>query len=147
MRSPVTAITTTKNTIENGKPNRKRILVAPQVPSGPVSERCMALRATCPSAAVMVKGIQSEVMVNMGEVIPAGESGHRAGRGRCGQLKPRHDRIAREQQIPLSSLRKQGGGFTLEVQHLGKGLGRGSEVKAFARSVVVGGDKVAEPAV
>src|SRR4051794_5653591 len=98
MRSPVTAITTTKNTIENGKPNRKRILVAPQVPSGPVSERCMALRATCPSAAVMVKGIQSEVMVNMGEVIPAGESGHRAGRGRCGQLKPRHDRIAREPQ-------------------------------------------------
>jgi hypothetical protein len=54
----------------------------------------MALRATCPSAAVMVKGIQSEVMVNMGEVIPAGGSGHRAGRGRCGQLKPPHDRIA-----------------------------------------------------
>ena len=60
--SPVATITTTKNRIENGKPNRKRILVAPQVPSGPVSCRCIALRATCPSAATMVKGIQSEAM-------------------------------------------------------------------------------------
>ena len=42
------------------------MLVAPQVPSGPVSERCMALRATWPRAAMMVKGIQSEVTVNMG---------------------------------------------------------------------------------
>src|SRR3954462_15525931 len=67
MRSPLTAITTVKNTIENGKPNRKRILVAPQVPSGPVSDRCIALRATCPSAAVMVKGIQSEASVNIGD--------------------------------------------------------------------------------
>ena len=64
--SPVAKITTTKNRIENGKPNRKRILVAPQVPSGPVSCRCIALRATCPSAAAMVKGIQSEARVNMG---------------------------------------------------------------------------------
>src|SRR5260221_13750559 len=63
--SPVTAITTAKKITENGKPNRKRILVAPQVPSGPVSDRCIALRATCPSAAVMVKGIQSEAMENM----------------------------------------------------------------------------------
>src|SRR5690242_12295564 len=67
MLSPVTTTTTAKNRIENGKPNRKRILVAPQVPSGPVSERCIALRATWPSAATMVKGIQSEAMVNMGE--------------------------------------------------------------------------------
>ena len=52
--------------IENGKPNRKRILVAPQVPSGPVNDRCIALRATWPSAAMMVKGIQSEATVNMG---------------------------------------------------------------------------------
>ena len=44
--SPVTAITTAKKMIENGKPNRKRILVAPQVPSGPVNDRCIALRAT-----------------------------------------------------------------------------------------------------
>src|SRR5882757_6015239 len=65
MRSPVTAVTTAKNSIENGKPNRKRILVAPQVPSGPVSDRCIALRATWPSAAMMVKGIQSEAIVNM----------------------------------------------------------------------------------
>src|SRR5262245_6147947 len=64
--SPVTAITTTKKMIENGKPNRKRILVAPQVPSGPVNDRCIALRATWPSAAAMVKGIQSEAVVNMG---------------------------------------------------------------------------------
>src|SRR5450432_2639817 len=63
--SPVAAITTAKNTIENGKPNRKRILVAPQVPSGPVNERCIALRATWPSAAMMVKGIQSEAIVNI----------------------------------------------------------------------------------
>ena len=41
-------------------------MVAPQVPSGPVSERCIALRATWPSAAMMVKGIQSEATVNMG---------------------------------------------------------------------------------
>jgi hypothetical protein len=33
------------------------------------------------------------------------------------------------------------------VQHLGKGLGRGSEVKAFAWGVVVGGDEVAKSAV
>src|SRR4249920_2838647 len=66
MRSPLTATTIAKNRIENGKPNRKRILVAPQVPSGPVSDRCIALRATWPSAAVMVKGIQSEAMENIG---------------------------------------------------------------------------------
>ena len=66
--SPVAKITITKKRIENGNPNRKRILVAPQVPSGPVSCRCIALRATCPSAAVMVKGIQSEAMVNMGGI-------------------------------------------------------------------------------
>src|SRR6266850_6238623 len=95
IRSPVAAITTTKNTIENGKPNRKRILVAPQVPSGPVSERCIALRATCPSAAVMVKGIQSEVTENMGRANPAGRSEHRAGRGRCGQLSVLHATLTR----------------------------------------------------
>src|SRR5712672_4117122 len=63
--SPVATSTTAKNTIENGKPNRKRMLVAPQVPSGPVNDRCIALRATCPSAAMMVKGIQSVAMANM----------------------------------------------------------------------------------
>jgi hypothetical protein len=65
-RSPLTISTTARKTSENGKPNKKRILVAPQVPSGPVSERCIALRTTWPSAAMMVKGIQSEVTVNMG---------------------------------------------------------------------------------
>jgi hypothetical protein len=45
----------------------------------------------------------------------------------------------------MSSLRKQGGGFTLEVQQLSsKDLRRGPEVKAFAWGVVVGGDRVAE---
>src|ERR1700682_1833092 len=63
--SPVAATTTAKKISENGKPNRKRILVAPQVPSGPVNCRCIALRATCPSAAVMVKGIQSVAMLSM----------------------------------------------------------------------------------
>ena len=83
--SPVAKITTTKNRIENGKPNRKRILVAPQVPSGPVSCRCIALRATCPSAATMVKGIQSEARVNMGDAMLhpplEGEGRPRSGRG------------------------------------------------------------------
>src|SRR4051794_41867492 len=82
MRSPPTAITPVKNTIENGNPNRKRILVAPQVPSGPVSCRCIALRATCPSAAVMVKGIQSEARVNMAIGLEW--------RGRWGQPERRH---------------------------------------------------------
>src|SRR5712691_6203969 len=81
--SPVAAITTTKKIIENGKPNRKRILVAPQVPSGPVSERCIALRATWPRAAVMVKGIQSVATESMGG--PVEIAGHRAGRGYRGQ--------------------------------------------------------------
>src|SRR3984885_9258129 len=64
--SPVAINTAAKKTSENGNPNRKRILVAPQVPSGPVSDRCIALRATCPSAAMMVKGIQSVAMLNIG---------------------------------------------------------------------------------
>src|SRR5436305_6579261 len=63
--SPVAASTAAKNAIENGNPNRKRMLVAPQVPRGPVNCRCMALRATCPSAAVIVNGIQSEAMLNI----------------------------------------------------------------------------------
>ena len=54
-------------------------MVAPQVPSGPVSERCIALRATWPSAATMVKGIQSEATVNiLGDT--GGKLPHRAGR-------------------------------------------------------------------
>ena len=44
--SPVASSTAARNTSENGKPNRKRILVAPQVPSLAVNERCIALRAT-----------------------------------------------------------------------------------------------------
>src|SRR6516162_6784540 len=64
-RSPVAISTIAKNRTENGNPNRKRILVAPQAPRGAVSCRCIALRATCASAAVMVKGIQSEAMVNI----------------------------------------------------------------------------------
>src|SRR5256886_16223129 len=91
-RSPLTATTTAKKTSENGKPNRKRMLVAPQVPSGPVNDRCIALRATWPSAAMMVKGIQSEATVNMGN--SGGKLTHRAGRHRRGQPERRHDRIA-----------------------------------------------------
>src|SRR4030081_2103871 len=95
--APLTISTTAKNTIENGKPNKKRILVAPQVPSGPVNCRCIALRATWPSAAVMVKGIQSVVRVNMCGNRLAGENGgHRAGRGCRGQPERHHDRIARD---------------------------------------------------
>src|SRR4051812_10712091 len=83
--SPVAASTTARNRIENGKPNRKRILVAPQVPSGPVSERCIALRATWPSAAMTVKGIQSEATVNMGWT--GWQDGQGAGRGVRGQRR------------------------------------------------------------
>src|SRR5215468_661394 len=82
-RSPLTSTTMMKKTIENGKPNRKRILVAPQVPSGFVSERCIALRATWPSAAMMVKGIQSEATENMGWT--SRQDGQGAGRKMRGQ--------------------------------------------------------------
>src|SRR5580765_4879028 len=105
MGSPVTATTTAKKIIENGKPNRKRILVAPQVPSGPVSDRCIALRATWPSAAVMVKGIQSEAIENMGN--PGGKEPHRAGRKPRGQPDRRMTGL-RLSQILLSSLRRHG---------------------------------------
>ena len=71
-RSPVATSSTTKKMTAKGKPNRNRILVAPQVPSGPVSDRCIALRATCPSAAMMVKGIQSDATESMGGLFEAG---------------------------------------------------------------------------
>src|SRR3954462_8694118 len=92
MGSPVTATTTAKKMIENGKPNRKRILVAPQVPSGPVNDRCIALRATWPSAAMMVKGIQSEATDSMENT--GGKRTDRAGRNGGGQREPRHDSVA-----------------------------------------------------
>jgi hypothetical protein len=92
MGSPVTAMTTAKKISENGKPNRKRILVAPQVPSGPVNDRCIALRATWLSAAMMVKGIQSVATENMRDT--GGKQTHRAGRNGCGQPEQRHDGIA-----------------------------------------------------
>src|SRR3984957_905582 len=88
--SPVATITTPKKMIENGKPNRKRILVAPQGPSGPVRLRCIALRATCPSAAMMVKGIQSVVVLNIGGIsLTCGKWPHRDGRGGRGQSERR----------------------------------------------------------
>jgi len=37
----------------NGKPTGKRILVAPQVPSGPVNWRLRSISATCPIDATM----------------------------------------------------------------------------------------------
>ena len=82
--SPDAISTVAKNSTENGKPNRKRILVAPQVPSGPVSDRCIALRATCPAAATSVKGIQSVATEDMKG--PAEMGVHRAGRVSPGQL-------------------------------------------------------------
>jgi hypothetical protein len=48
-----------------------------------VSERCIALRATWPSAAMMVKGIQSEATENMEAT--GWQGGHRAGREKRGQ--------------------------------------------------------------
>src|SRR3954464_10620877 len=91
MGSPVTATTTAKKMIENGKPNRKRILVAPQVPSGFVSDRCIALRATWPSAAMTVKGIQRLGMVNMGDgVRGARDRGQPAASCSMGQPHERH---------------------------------------------------------
>src|SRR6266566_1463217 len=86
--SPVAAITTAKKISENGKPNRNRILVAPQVPSGPVNDRCIALRATWPSAAMMVKGIQSVVTESMGNT--GGKLPHRAGLEGRGQPPELH---------------------------------------------------------
>src|ERR1700678_4130704 len=88
--SPVKINTPTKNRMAKGKPNRKRMLVAPHVPSGPVNCRCMALRATWPIAAVIVKGIQSEVTVNICEKNWGWEieARHRAGRGDRGQPEP-----------------------------------------------------------
>src|SRR5690348_5592501 len=105
MASPVAAITMPKKTSENGNPNRKRILVAPQVPSGPVKLRCIALRATCPSAAVMVKGIQSVTVLNM-ERRSVGdcECTHRAGHGACGQPAGLHEPHRR----PCERMRSQG---------------------------------------
>src|ERR1700756_5306241 len=85
------------------------MFVAPQVPSGPVNCRCIALRATCPSAATMVKGIQSVAMLSMcGRfVAPAEIARHRADADQIGQPDRGHDRIA-EQLEPTSSLRTQG---------------------------------------
>jgi hypothetical protein len=68
------------------------MLVAPQVPSGPVNDRCIALRATWPSAAMMVKGIQSEATESMENT--GGKLAHRAGRDASGQQNRRHDRTA-----------------------------------------------------
>src|ERR1700744_4506402 len=64
---------------------------------------------------------------------------------RCGTGRWRGEAGREPRELP-SSPRTRGGGFTLEVQHLGKGLSWGSEVKAFTRSVVVGGHEVAESA-
>src|SRR3954471_2384730 len=63
--SPELSSTKARNSSENGKPNRKRMLVAPQVPSFAVNDRCMALRATWPAEAISVKGIQSVAIENM----------------------------------------------------------------------------------
>src|SRR5690348_13024397 len=46
--------------------------------------------------------------------------------------------------IHRSFPRKREGGFTFEVQHFGKGLSRGPEVKALARGIVVSGDERVE---
>src|ERR1700722_7050278 len=46
-----------------------------------------------------------------------------------------------------SSPRRRGGGFTLEVQRFGEGLGGGFEVKKFSRGVIVGGHEMAEAAI
>src|SRR3569833_4228026 len=63
--SPDASSTPARKTSENGKPNRKRMLVAPHVPSFAVNDRCIALRAPWPAAAISVKGIQSVAMENM----------------------------------------------------------------------------------
>src|SRR6185437_921473 len=57
--SPSTVMTPSRNRMANGKPNRKRTCVAPTVPSVAVSSRCMALRAVCAPAAMIVKTAQS----------------------------------------------------------------------------------------
>src|SRR4051794_41791362 len=102
-----------KKISENGKPNRKRMLVAPQVPSGPVSDRCIALRATCPSAATMVKGIQREAM-DIGGIWATGGTLPSPGRAQCMRANAKaHERIWGHQgPTPNPSQRfRRGGGW------------------------------------
>src|ERR1700722_20196177 len=106
--SPVATITTPKKMIENGKPNRKRILVAPQVPSGPVRLRCIALRATCPSAAMMVKGIQSAVVLNIGDFVDVRKVAAPCRARRTRSIGTAHDRIARLSLSPRFAGRELG---------------------------------------
>src|SRR5260370_4071631 len=44
----------------------------------------------------------------------------------------------------MSSPRRWGGGFTVEVQHFLEDLRRGCEVKAFSRGVVIAAEEVVE---
>src|ERR1700756_113685 len=100
------------------------MFVAPQVPSGPVNCRCIALRATWPSAAMMVKGIQRLVTVSMGGgrwEISANVQGAARAVNRADVMG-----AMLALQTPLSSLRKQGpitpgdsfrGGPNPHVQH------------------------------
>src|SRR5262249_42640526 len=83
--SPEASSTKARNSSENGKPNRKRMLVAPQVPTFAVNERCIALRATWPAEATHVKGTQRAVMENMKRDWAGETPRHRAGRAPCGQ--------------------------------------------------------------
>src|SRR5215831_1864609 len=54
-------------------------------------------------------------------------------------------RRPRSSQVSFRSFpRKREGGFTLEVQHFGEGLGRSPEVKTLAGCVVVGADELVE---
>jgi hypothetical protein len=46
--------------------------------------------------------------------------------------------------VTMTSWGYGSGGFTLEVQHFGEGLGGGFEVKAFSWGVVVNGDEAAK---
>src|SRR6202049_1801215 len=132
--SPVAANTIAKKTTENGKPNKKRILVAPQVPSGPVNCRCIALRATCPNAAVMVKGIQSVAMLNMwgdsaGRLRIAATVPVRASAVHCQDCMRHHHVVAAKAGThtawPMLGARRQRSSFIIDIGGYGSLLSQG----------------------
>src|ERR1051326_3762622 len=74
--APLASSTAARNTSANGQPNRNRTWVAPTVPSRAVSSRCIALRAVCPAAAMIVNTAQSQLRSIIGNfAMVCGERG------------------------------------------------------------------------
>src|ERR1051326_585530 len=106
--APLASSTAARNTSANGQPNRNRTWVAPMVPSRAVSSRCMALRAVCPAAAMMVNTAQSQLRSIIGNfAMVCGDKGRRLA---AGSFPPR------------------GGDHVVHVDIVGKLPGVGEEV-------------------